>query len=406
MGALDFRNAGEFDPETYAGEGGGLPGMLRRYAQEYGIDLGPTATVAPEYNPDSYGSPQGGLLDRLRALQAVQSQYQPVAGNAAPFAPQNPNFTPAPQPVRPVDTYSPYDPETYAGEGGGLPGMLRRYAQEYGIDLGPTASVASEYNPDSYGNPQGGLLGRLFALQAVQSQYQPAAANNAPPAAGASAPQTQAQYEADQAQQARDAAAARLARGVRSVPRAEASPPDPIDIAKSVGIGLVNGGVNAAGLPADALTGFGYFPNNLVLNLMRLKHGLPPIPAGEPDYLKSWTADELRHSMEKYTGEFYQPTSRAGRYAETIGEMVPMVLGGEALGVRLGEQTAGAALRKLPGTLAKHAVAPGVVVQALEEALPESKAGQTVQKAYPALRRVLPAALAAKRRLGRGSLPQ
>src|SRR5450631_1732467 len=124
MGVLDFRNADEFDPETYAGEGGGLPGMLRRYAQEYGIDFGPAAVGAPEYDPDSYGSRQGGLLGRLRALQAVQSQYQQVAGNAgqAPFAPQNPNFMPAPQMVRPFDAYSPYDPETYAGEGGGMAG--------------------------------------------------------------------------------------------------------------------------------------------------------------------------------------------------------------------------------------------------------------------------------------------
>ena len=38
-----------------------------------------------------------------------------------------------------------------------------------------------------------------------------------------------------------------------------------------------------------------------------------------------------------------------------------------------GAQAAAAAVRELPGTLAKHAVAPGVAVQALEEALPDSK---------------------------------
>ena len=126
----------------------------------------------------------------------------------------------------------------------------------------------------------------------------------------------------------------------------------------------------------------------------------------KPDYLKSWNSDSWRHWAENHVGEFYKPKSRAGRFAEAIGEMVPMVLGGEALGVVRGAQTAGAALRELPGVLAKHAVAPGIVVQTLEEALPESKVGQTVQKAYPVLRRVLPVALAAKRNLGRRIVPQ
>jgi hypothetical protein len=170
MGVLDFRDAYEFDPEAYGGEGGGLPGRLRRYAQEYGIDLGPTSSGAPKYNPDSYNSPQGGLPGRLLALQAQQSQYQPVGGNGgqAPSAPQNPNFTPVPQtPITapPLDTYSLHDPETYVGEGVGLP--------RHGIDLGSSRGGEIEYNPERYGSPQGGLLGRLQALQAEQSQYQP-----------------------------------------------------------------------------------------------------------------------------------------------------------------------------------------------------------------------------------------
>jgi hypothetical protein len=49
---------------------------------------------------------------------------------------------------------------------------------------------------------------------------------------------------------------------------------------------------------------------------------------------------------------------------------------------------------RTPGILAKHAVVPGIAVQALEEALPDSQIGQTLQKAYPAVRRGLPVALA------------
>jgi hypothetical protein len=278
------------------------------------------------------------------------------------------------------------------------------------------------------------LLGRLLALHAEQSQYQPVpensgssspfalpdpdfrlvsrAPNGAPPAMPgssapqASAPQTQAQYEADQAQQAREAAAARLVRGVRSLTRAEAPPPDPVDIAKSAGIGLANGAINAAGLPGDLLTGFGYLPDHFVENPVRRLLGYPDLPANTPGWVDSLRSDALRHSVENYTGKFYQPKSRAGRFAETIGEMVPMVLGGEALGVRLGAQRADATLRQLPWTVTKHAVAPGIAVQTLEEELPDTKAGQTLQKAYPVLRRALPATLAAKRYLSRRVVPQ
>jgi hypothetical protein len=348
MGAMNFRDAYEFDPETYGGEGGGLPGMLRRFMrqqsqQQQGVDFGSTPNGAPEYSPETSFSPQGGLLGRLLSLQTEQRGYQPIPGNnvQAQSAPRDPNFR----------------------------------------------QLARVPNGTSLPKPRS-----------------PA------PQPEASTPQMQAQYEPDQTQQAREAAAARLARGVRNLTRAETQRDlfnsDPVDIAKSASIGLANGAVNAAGLPGDMLTGFGYLPNNLFLNLIRLKHGLPPLPADKPDYFKSWGSDEFRHRLENRYGEFYKPNSRGGRFAETIGEMVPMVLGGEFLGVVRGAQTAGAALRELPGILVKHAVAPGVAVQALEEALPDSQAGQTLKKAYPVLRRVLPGALAAKRYLGRRIVSQ
>lgn len=223
----------------------------------------------------------------------------------------------------------------------------------------------------------------------------------AAPHAVASAPPTAIQQtEADQAQQAREVAAARLVRGVRNLTRAEAPPPDPIDIAKSTSIGLVNGAVNAVGLGGDLLMGFGYLPNNLVFNRLRRMTGYSDLPADAPDWIRDRiSAEAIRHWAENIFGEFYRPKTRAGRFAETIGEMAPMVVGGEALAVRLGAKTAKAALREFPGTLTKHAVAPGVAVQTLEEALPDSSAGPVLQKAYPVLRRGLPVVLAAKRYL-------
>jgi hypothetical protein len=179
---------------------------------------------------------------------------------------------------------------------------------------------------------------------------------------------------------------------------------DPIDIGKSLGVGVTNGVINTVGLPADALTALGY-PSDWAVS-----HG--------SDGWRRWIED-------KFNTKFYRPNSMAGRYAETIGEMAPMLLLGEGVGAPLGgalsggwrafrtgqqigmealhgaQSAAGQALRELPGTVLKHAVAPGMAVQTLEEALPESKAGKTLQKMYPIARRAIPYVPAATRYLGR-----
>lgn len=119
----------------------------------------------------------------------------------------------------------------------------------------------------------------------MNSAPRPMSNSFAPSAEAPVPPPRSVQYEADQAQQAREAAAARLGRGIRSPARAEAPPPDPVDIAKSAGIGLANGTINTAGLVlGDIPTGFGYLPNNLLLNGMKRLTGYPEIPADEPDW--------------------------------------------------------------------------------------------------------------------------
>jgi hypothetical protein len=88
---MKFREAFEFDPETYAGEGG-LIGRLRALVPE--VYPGATTNVAPGVAPDSSGSPPAGLLGSLLALQAEQSRYQPIreSNRPPPTEPQNPNI--------------------------------------------------------------------------------------------------------------------------------------------------------------------------------------------------------------------------------------------------------------------------------------------------------------------------
>jgi hypothetical protein len=302
------------------------------------------------------------------------------------------------------DAYE-FEPETYSGEGGGIPGMLSRYlqqqSQQQGADVG-TPSGAPDFGPQTSFSTQGGLLGRLLSLQAEQSAYQPTSE-----VGSRATPLTPLDTMDENFRQ--------LTRLLKATEPTQISPPaktssiDPADIGKSAGIGIVRGTANAIGLIPDLATGFGHFPNNYVPNLFLRMAGRPQIPVDQPDVIKPWTSDEWQRWSKNFVD--YQPQSRAGRYAETIGEMTPMMLAGEGLGAALsgifrGTQAAGAVLRELPATMAKHAVAPGIAVQTLEEAVPDSNAGQTLQKVYPLARRALPPALAAYRYLGKRVVEQ
>jgi hypothetical protein len=68
--------------------------MQQQSLQQQGIDFGSTPNSATGYDPDDFGSQQGGLLGRLLALQAEQSPYQLSPGNdrAARSMPPDPNF--------------------------------------------------------------------------------------------------------------------------------------------------------------------------------------------------------------------------------------------------------------------------------------------------------------------------
>jgi hypothetical protein len=311
-------------------------------------------------------------------------------------------------------------------QAGGLVGLRQEAMRQRGADLEAATNPGTGQTSDSYGSPQG-LLGRLLALQlgqnnpAGQKQSEPSDPNfrrlsrvpgaallqetgSSAPLAPASAlppPSSSGQFEADQAQQAREVAATDLARKFRSPTRANAPPPDPVDIAKSAGIGLANGAVGTAGFfLGDMPTGFGYLPKNLAVNTARRLAGYPELAEDQPDLIRdTLSADAIRRTIENHLpfGEFYQPQTRTGRFAETIGEFAPLILGGWAS--RGAAALTKGALRTLGTNLLRDAVAPGVAVQGLEEAYPESHAGKILQKAYPAIRRGLPLALAVKRYL-------
>jgi hypothetical protein len=94
MGGINPRAVYQFDPENYESQdAGGVLGLLQAVMQQSQAQPGADSSSTPN-DANSYGSPHGGLLGRLAALQAEQNLYQPFAGSdgQTPPGPRDPNF--------------------------------------------------------------------------------------------------------------------------------------------------------------------------------------------------------------------------------------------------------------------------------------------------------------------------
>ena len=112
---------------------------------------------------------------------------------------------------------------------------------------------------------------------------------------------------------------------------------DPADIAKSAGVGVGKGAIGIAGTAGDARTllssgvsklgdAFGVAPDrvqqfkDLASGAARVAGTVVPGIGALPD---APTSNDIRKTVEGYTGEFYKPQTTLGNYAETAGEMLP-----------------------------------------------------------------------------------
>ena len=110
--------------------------------------------MGPEANPNNSGSPQGGLLGRLLALQAEQGRYQPIPESSGqlPSTTQNSNFNP----------------------------LLRtpRSAQPQGA-IGPSNIPGNQPNPTDSPFGEGAAIDLLRTSQDQQRQFLPTASAKA-----------------------------------------------------------------------------------------------------------------------------------------------------------------------------------------------------------------------------------
>lgn len=170
------------------------------------------------------------------------------------------------------------------------------------------------------------------------------------------------------------------------------------DMAKSAGIGVVKGGIGVAGLPGDIASGF-----NRGIDWVESKLGLTPQPHSD-----ALTSGQLTKGVESVTGPLYEPQTKAGQYAQTVGEFVPGMLGGpEGLAYKAatrvlapavasetaGQATEGMALEpyaRVAGALVGHGVGagaagamhPGPVTPTIQELHDAAEAGYRNARGY------------------------
>lgn len=95
------------------------------------------------------------------------------------------------------------------------------------------------------------------------------------------------------------------------------------DVAKSAGIGVVQGGLGLATLPGN-LEALGRMGINGAAHLMGAESDVVDRDTALTNY------NDLKGRVEGYTGEFYKPKTTAGEYARTVGEFLPNAIGGPA----------------------------------------------------------------------------
>jgi hypothetical protein len=126
-----------------------------------------------------------------------------------------------------------------------------------------------------------------------------------------------------------------------------------MDMAKSLGTGVVRGAIGLAGMPADigrglgklGMQGVGYLvgadQEKLAANIDRAQNVMSSMGTAPP------TSAELTGRLEQVTGPLYTPRTTAGEYARTIGEFIPAAVAGPGGVVRK------AAMAVVPGTLSE-----------------------------------------------------
>lgn len=121
------------------------------------------------------------------------------------------------------------------------------------------------------------------------------------------------------------------------------------DVVKSAGVGAVKGGIGMVGAAGDvrdllsagvdyAAQHFGIPKDKIESFKSAVYRGAKLIPAGAI-VADAPTSGDIQSGVERVTGEFYKPQTKAGEYAQTAGEFLPAAFGGEASAISRAART-------------------------------------------------------------------
>lgn len=122
------------------------------------------------------------------------------------------------------------------------------------------------------------------------------------------------------------------------------------DVAKSAGVGLGKGAIGVAGAPAD-LRELAASGAKWAFDKLGMDKASGALSALQKIGGEGATSNRIQKEVvEPVTGEFYKPQTRAGRYAETIGEFAPSsLIGGGSIPLKFAKFAA------LPGAASEFA---------------------------------------------------
>ena len=149
------------------------------------------------------------------------------------------------------------------------------------------------------------------------------------------------------------------------------------DVVRSGITGIENTAIGAVTLPVTAASLLAKGLSKVTTPIHDHLFGArPPSDAPDPDINDYFGFDAAKQGIEAFAGPMYKPQTTPGRYAETIAEMVPAVLGGPGGLFMQGGREAIAAAPTLAGKaweavkpVLAGAVAPGLASEAAGEAL-------------------------------------
>lgn len=120
-----------------------------------------------------------------------------------------------------------------------------------------------------------------------------------------------------------------------------------MDVAKSAGIGLAQGGIGLATLPGNL-----EYVARAGIDKAATTLGFDDPQTSSDTVLPTYS--DAKGGIEQYTGKFYEPRSTAGEYARTIGEFAPLAaFGGGGLAARAANVVAPAVVSETAGQLTK-----------------------------------------------------